>query len=144
MKKAPSRTIKTPPLCIPVKSHEVISYPTARTNKIGINIANFDIEEMPGASLAVTFPCFAVVAMSPVPVAVQVCPQAYPLGQHPPPSLAAHELQPCAQLPVWPEDPTPGPVGATIVTPFEFKTVVEVVGGHDVRLQSRPTRQHPP
>lgn len=113
--------------------------PASRSNAFPQLINSEDILE---ALLAVTFPCFAVVALSPAAVAEQICPHAYPLGQHPPPALAAHEDQPCAQLPE--EDFASVPVGAIITIPFVFTRVMEADGGQDVRLQSRPTRQHPP
>lgn len=77
-----------------------------------------------------------------VAVAVQLCPHAYPEGQHPPPTVSAQLNQPLAHLPVLPElDPVV--MGITIVSPSEVNVVDEVVG-HDVVSQSRPVWQQPP
>ena len=78
-------------------------------------------------------------------VAVQLAPQAYPLGQHPPPCPLGHENQPSAH----PLAPSPTaapsvPLGTATVTPSLFTASVEDATGQEVRLQSRPTWQHPP
>ena len=92
-----------------------------------------------------TLACTAGVAVAviSVAVAVQLCPQAYPLGQHPPSAQLYH---PCAQLPVLgaelPE--TPESAGPNITTPLVLATVVAEEVGQEVRAQSRPTRQQPP
>ncbi|MCJ1349852.1 hypothetical protein MMC31_008095 [Peltigera leucophlebia] len=128
----------------PKPQHDVYSptaNPASRSKAFSQPIDTGDILETP-LDVADAIPCFAVVALSPVVVAEQICPHAYPLGQHPPPALAAHEVQPWAQLPE--EDFASVPVWATITTPFVFTKVVEADGGQDVTLQSRPTRQHPP
>ncbi|QKX56110.1 uncharacterized protein TRUGW13939_03210 [Talaromyces rugulosus] len=76
-------------------------------------------------------------------VAVQLAPQANPLGQHPPPAEAAQLNHPVAQEPA--EAVVAAlPVGTATVTPPESMTVVEDVVGQDVVSQSRPVRQHPP
>jgi hypothetical protein len=75
-------------------------------------------------------------------VAVQLCPHAYPDGQHPPPAVSEHLNHPLAHFPVVLElDPVA--TGSTIVKPFEINVVDEVVG-HDVVSQFRPVWQHPP
>ena len=77
------------------------------------------------------------------PVAVQLVPQAYPLGQHPPPSPVGQENHPCAHPPV----PVAAPsvtLGTATVTPSLFTATVDEATGQDVRLQSRPTWQQPP
>ena len=77
------------------------------------------------------------------PVAVQLVPQAYPLGQHPPPSSPlGHENHPCAHPP--PVAAAAAPLGTATVTPSLFTASVEEATGQDVRLQSRPTWQQPP
>lgn len=79
----------------------------------------------------------------PEAVAVQLAPQANPLGQHPPPAEAAQLNHPVAQEPA--EAVVAAlPVGTATVTPSVFMIVVEDVVGHDVVSQSRPVRQHPP
>jgi hypothetical protein len=71
-------------------------------------------------------------------------PHTYPPGQHPPPTSSGQTIQPPAHpLPV----PAPDVVvamGTTIVTPFEFTTVLDGMAGQEVGLQSRPVRQQPP
>lgn len=77
------------------------------------------------------------------PVAVQLVPQAYPLGQHPPPCPLAQLNHPNAHA-LAPKAASPVPLGMTdIVTPLEFIAKVEDCAGQDVRPQSRPTRQQP-
>ena len=78
------------------------------------------------------------------PVAVQLVPQAYPLGQHPPPCPLAQENHPWAH----PLAPNPiaapsVPLGTATVTPSLFTARVEEATGHDVKSQSRPTWQQP-
>jgi len=76
-------------------------------------------------------------------VAVQLVPQAYPLGQHPPPCPLAQLNHPSAQ-PLAPNAASPVPLGITdTVTPSEFIANVEDCAGQDVRPQSRPMRQQP-
>ena len=78
-------------------------------------------------------------------VAVQLAPQAYPLGQHPPPCPLGHENQPSAH-PLAP-NPTAAPsvpLGTATVTPSLLTASVEEATGQEVRLQSRPTWQQPP
>jgi hypothetical protein len=89
----------------------------------------------------------ATVPVASAAVAVQLCPQAYPLGQHPPPSSSAQLYQPCAQLPLPNADltePVSEPAGPKMTTPFALATVFESGVGQEVRAQSRPTRQQPP
>lgn len=93
-----------------------------------------------GAALGATF-CTALADAVPVAVYVQLLPQPYPLGQHPPPKLAAQLDQPAAQEPL--SVANEAPVCATIVMPLLTKPVVETAG-QDVFWQSRPTRQQPP
>lgn len=69
-------------------------------------------------------------------------PHAQPLGQHPPPTLLAHTCHPLAHVALA-VVVAEGVSGTTIVTPLD-KSVVEAYCGHDVGLQSRPTRQQPP
>ena len=77
------------------------------------------------------------------PVAVQLVPHAYPLGQHPPPCPLAQLNHPKAHA-LAPNAASPVPLGITdTVTPFEFIASVEDCAGQDVRPQSRPTRQQP-
>ena len=77
---------------------------------------------------------------SPVTVAVQVEPQAYPLGQQPPPSVPGQLNHPLAQPPVVMGPAViPLPVGATTVTPSVLTRAVEALVGHEVLAQSRPT-----
>jgi hypothetical protein len=72
-------------------------------------------------------------------------PQAYPVGQHPPPLLAAQLDQPVAHGPVKfglavsPLDV----VAMTVTLLLSIKVVVALVG-HEVGAQSLPCRQHPP
>ena len=75
-------------------------------------------------------------------VAVQLDPQAYPLGQQPPPAVSAHWNQPFAHFSVGPELVLVV-AGTTRVTPSDVKVVEEIVG-HDVVSQSRPVWQQPP
>jgi hypothetical protein len=75
---------------------------------------------------------------------VQLLPQTYPLGQHPPPADAAQLNQPVAQEPLSEAVVAAVPVGTTIVTPSVVMIVVDDVAGQDVESQFRPTRQHPP
>ena len=82
---------------------------------------------------------FAVPLTIPFLVSAQLAvPQAKPVGQHPPLSLAGHEYQP------FPQVEYAAPVGAlaTIVTP-ELMIVESDAGGQLVTEQSRPTWQHP-
>ena len=77
------------------------------------------------------------------PVAVQLSPQAYPPGQHPPPPSAPQVNQPCAH----PPSPKSGPVvaaGTPTLTPLLFSATLEETGGQDVSEQSLPVRQQPP
>lgn len=69
-------------------------------------------------------------------VAVQLDPQAYPVGQQPPPAVSAQENQPLAHLPGL-REPPPVLTGTTTVTPSDINIVEDVVG-HDVVSQSRP------
>jgi len=124
------------------------------------------------AALAAIFPTLPAVA-PPLTLAVQLAPQTYPLGQHPPPALEAQLDHPDAQLPL-PAAPAPPPsapavVVATLVvsaadvrlalplstetvTPEATRTVTPLLFtanddgpvGQDVTPQSRPTRQQPP
>lgn len=76
-------------------------------------------------------------------VAEQLVPQAYPLGQHPPPSPFAQLNHPTAQ-PLAPNAASPVPLGMTdTVTPFELIARVDEAAGQEVKPQSRPTRQQP-
>ncbi|CRG85188.1 hypothetical protein PISL3812_02306 [Talaromyces islandicus] len=89
------------------------------------------------------YPTQPVRKIVPDAVAVQLAPQANPLGQHPPPAEAAQLNHPVAQEP--PEAVVAAlPVGTATVTPSEAIIVVEDVVGQDVVSQSRPVRQHPP
>lgn len=91
----------------------------------------------PGCSLAI------VAVGVPDADAVQLDPQANPLGQHPPPSDAAQLNQPVAHEPSNATDAA-FPVGTTIVMPSDVTIVVEAVVGQEVVSQFRPTRQQPP
>ena len=109
--------------------------------------------------------CFPTVP-APLTLAVQLSPQIYPLGQHPPPWPAAQLYHPVAQLPpccaalvavvvravtvaaaptllLESAFATEAPAGAAIVTPL-LTTTVRDTGGHDVVSQFLPTLQHPP
>ncbi|KAJ5587811.1 uncharacterized protein N7459_003576 [Penicillium hispanicum] len=69
-------------------------------------------------------------------VAMQLDPQANPVGQQPPPAVSAQLNQPCAHLPVvW--ELRPVVTGSMTVTPSDVNVVEDVVG-HDVVSQSRP------
>jgi hypothetical protein len=96
------------------------------------------------APLVGIFGCTEAVAVASVAVAVQLCPQAYPLGQQPPPLPSAQLYQPCAQLPVPKAEPVSELTTPKMTTPFELATVVKAEVGQEVKAQSRPTRQHPP
>jgi hypothetical protein len=77
--------------------------------------------------------------------AVQLLPQTYPLGQHPPPAEAAQLNHPVAQEPLLSVAVVAAlPVGTAIVTPSVLMSVVEDVAGQEVVSQLRPVRQHPP
>lgn len=121
------------------------SNPSAEQMRSDIRACHFHPREVT-APLVAIFGCTVAVAVAvaSVAVAVQLCPQAYPLGQHPPPSPSVHLYQPCAQLPVPSAEPAPEPAGPKMTTPFVFATVVEGGFGQEVRAQSRPTRQQPP
>ena len=99
----------------------------------------------PTLSARLSFATWAVPVAPPcttTPVAVQLVPQAYPLGQHPPPSPLAQENHPWAQPPI---SAAPAvALGTATVTPSLFTASVEEATGQDVRLQSRPTWQQPP
>jgi hypothetical protein len=83
-----------------------------------------------GASLA------TVVATDPVAVQI-LAPQAYPLGQQPPPAVSAQPNQPPGHFPVRLEDPDdPVVTGIAIVLPSDVNVVEDVVG-HEVVSQSR-------
>ena len=73
-------------------------------------------------------------------VAEQAVPQAYPLGQHPPPMLAAHVVHPLAHAPVSRVFTVvmPLPLGAITDSVLSPTTVILAVVGHDVTAQSRP------
>lgn len=87
-----------------------------------------------GASLPVTLP------PPPLAAAVQLAPQAYPDGQHPPPFDGAQVCHPVAHTPVARfAVEIPSPVGATIVIPLPLTSVVLAVAGQLVFAQSRPT-----
>ena len=68
------------------------------------------------------------------PVALQLDPQANPVGQHPPPTVSAQLNHPFAHLPV---PPVIVGAGATIVLPSDTIVVDDTVG-QDVVSQSRP------
>lgn len=101
-----------------------------------------------------------VLCCAPDIVAVHIVPHAYPLGQHPPPSLTAQLNHPFAQFPPGKIVVVPVTVAvavvsvlgvagvlpepATMVTPLLTTTVCVAGMGQDVLWQSRPTRQHPP
>jgi len=91
-------------------------------------------------------PTFATVPVAPA-VAVQLAPQANPLGQHPPLGSAVQLYHPTAQDPVAPPaaaaEALEEAVWATTVTPL-LTTPVLADAGHEVEAQSRPTRQQPP
>lgn len=103
----------------------------------------------PPLSAPLSFATVAVPVAPPcttTPVAVQLVPHAYPLGQHPPPPPGQGN-HPCAHPPpvaaaVAP--PPPPPSGTATVTPSLLTASVEEATGQDVRLQSRPTWQQPP
>lgn len=81
-------------------------------------------------------------------VAIQLVPQAKPVGQHPPPAVSAQLNQPLAQraTPVPPLDaavPVVLPAGTTMVRPSDVKVELDVIG-QEVVSQFRPVRQHPP
>lgn len=77
--------------------------------------------------------------------AVQLLPQIYPLGQHPPPAEAAQLNHPVAHEPLLSWAVVAAlPVGRAIVTPSVLMIVVDEVAGQDVVSQLRPVRQHPP
>jgi hypothetical protein len=74
--------------------------------------------------------------------AVQLEPHAYPVGQHPPPTVSAQLNQPLAHRPV----PLAAVVvwaGTTMVRPSDVM-VDDALTGQDVVSQSRPVRQQPP
>lgn len=85
------------------------------------------------------------VPVAPLPtttaVAVQLVPQVYPLGQHPPPPPLSQLYHPNAH----PLTPKAGwvPLGTRTVTPRLFRVVMGEATGQDVRAQSRPTWQQP-
>jgi hypothetical protein len=80
-----------------------------------------------------------------VAVAVQLVPQSYPDGQHPPPSDAPQVDQPVAHAPLNMEfADRPSEVVATMVMPLSSIKVVVALVGHDVGAQSLPNRQQPP
>ena len=96
-------------------------------------------------AIPLSFATFAVPVTPPpilTPVAVQLSPQAYPLGQHPPPPSEAQRNQPRAQ----PSSPNlVGSAGATATeTPLLLRTSELAGAGHDVEEQSLPIRQQPP
>jgi hypothetical protein len=78
-------------------------------------------------------------------VAVQLAPQAKPVGQHPPPAVSAQLNQPLAHraAPVAVEVLVVLPTGNTIVRPSEVKVELDVMG-QEVVSQFRPVRQQPP
>lgn len=128
-----------------------VRYYQAKLNDRKTNV----IPKTPSHLLPLTVTAKLIFCTSPVPLApgnaVQLDPHAKPLGQQPPPSLAPHVYQPAAQLPWSPLAmvveaavlvATLAPLGATTVTPLDTIDVLEP-GGHDVGLQSRPTRQQP-
>lgn len=81
-----------------------------------------------------------------VGTAVQLDPHAYPVGQHPPPTVSAQLNQPLAH-PFGPLSSLPSAVvvgsAATMVWPL-LTIVVDGRAGHEVVSQSRPVWQHPP
>lgn len=81
-----------------------------------------------GAIFPTTLPC------PPVAVAVHAVPQAYPEGQHPPPTSVAQVDHPLAHDPVSKVITLeiPLPVGASIVTLLPATTVMLAPGGQDV------------
>ena len=80
-----------------------------------------------------------------VAVAVQLLPHAYPVGQHPPPSLAAQLDHPVAHAPVKIAFAVrPLDAVAMMVTLFASIRVVISLVGHEVGAQSLPKRQQPP
>lgn len=80
------------------------------------------------AALAAIFPTLPAVA-PPLMLAVQLAPQTYPLGQHPPPALDAQLYHPDAQLPL--PAPVPPPAAPAVVV----ATAVVIGGaGPDVEL----------
>lgn len=104
----------------------------------------------PPLSAPLSFATVAVPVAPPcttTPVAVQLVPHAYPLGQHPPPPPPWPPGQgnhPCAHPPPVAAAVAPPPSGTAIVTPSLLTASVEEATGQDVRLQSRPTWQQPP
>ena len=68
-----------------------------------INIIKCKSTALPRAPLTALFFATLAVPMAPppvfTPIAVQLSPQAYPLGQHPPPPVAPQLNQPKAQPP---------------------------------------------
>ena len=101
--------------------------------------AAFPFDEL-GSSLEVDVVVPAVVSMQ---LAV---PQLYPVGQQPgtaPPASPSQRYQPPAQSALsWPVGTAV--TGTATVTPWSVRMVVEVMGGQEVVLQSRPVWQHPP
>lgn len=93
-----------------------------------------------GAIFPTVLPMPMVAPLLAVAVAVQLVPQAYPMGQHPPPS-PVHVFQPLAHCPVsaLATAVMPLPCGATTVAPWlSLTTVVLAVSGQLVTEQSRP------
>jgi hypothetical protein len=80
-----------------------------------------------------------------VAVAVQLLPHIYPVGQQPPPLLAAQVDHPVAHAPVKIGFAVrPLEVVAITVTLFLSIKVVVALVGHEVGAQSRPNLQQPP
>jgi hypothetical protein len=94
-----------------------------------------------GASFPTTDACMPET----VAVAVQLLPHTKPVGQHPPPSLAAQLDHPVAHTPVKMELAVrPLDAVTMMVTPLLSISVARALVGHEVGAQSLPRRQQPP
>lgn len=125
----------------------------AQNNKLKPNIANrksfkyirSTIVMLPLLGAIVDSGCVLPTVLVAAPVAVQLVPQAKPVGQHPPPAVSAQLNQPLAHraAPVAVEAPVVLGTGITIVRPSEMKVELDVIG-QEVVSQFRPVRQQPP
>lgn len=108
------------------------------TSEPPISIQVFRVSNVFPASFGAIFP--TTLSCPPVAVAVQAVPQAYPDGQHPPPTFVAQVDHPLAHDPVSKviTIEIPLPVGASIVTLLPATTVMLAPGGQDVGWQSLP------
>ena len=102
------------------------------TNELPISIQIFRIPNARPASFGAIFP--TTLSCPPVAVAVHAVPQAYPDGQHPPPTSAAQVDHPLAHDPVSNVITLeiPFPVGASMVTLLPATTVILAPGGQEV------------